>query len=94
MRVRWTRAALADLIAARDRLEAENPPAAAAMMRSVSSAIGTLRRHPRMGRVVPERRSLGYREMILPPYRLVYALNKGEVQVLRFWHSRRDPDTL
>jgi ParE toxin of type II toxin-antitoxin system, parDE len=41
--------------------------------------------------VAPERRSLGYREIILPPYRLVYAIAGNELQVLRFWHSRRDP---
>ncbi len=91
MRVRWTRLALADLIAARDHLVSENPVAAEAMLRTVREAVQKLRKHPRMGRVVPERRSLGYREIILPPFRLVYAVARDEVQVLRFWHARRDP---
>jgi prevent-host-death family protein len=91
VRVRWTRLALADLVAARDHLAAENIVAAAEMLRAVAGAIRSLRRHPRMGRVVPERRSLGYRELILPPYRLVYAITSVEIQVLRFWHARRDP---
>jgi toxin ParE1/3/4 len=91
MRVRWTRVALADMVAARDHLAVDNPAAAAAMLRAIATTLKKLRSHPRMGRVVPERRSLGYREVILPPYRLVYAISGNDVQVLRFWHSRRDP---
>jgi len=91
VRVRWTRLALADLISARDCLLSENPLSAEAMLRSVADAIAKLRRHPRMGRVVPERISLGYREIVLPPYRLVHAIARKEIHILRFWHARRDP---
>jgi toxin ParE1/3/4 len=91
VRIRWTRLALADLISARDHLAAENPLAAEALLSRVSEALKRLRKHARSGRIVPERRSLGYREVILPPYRLIYAVAGGEIQVLRLWHSRRDP---
>jgi toxin ParE1/3/4 len=91
VRVRWTRLALTDLISARDHLAAENPRAAEAMLRKVAQSLQTLGKHPRTGRVVPERRSLGYRELVLPPDRLVYAIAQAEIQVLRFWHARRDP---
>jgi len=94
VRIRWTRLALADLLAARDHLAVENPRAAEAMIRRVAASVRTLRKHPRMGRVVPERRALGYREVVAPPYRLVYAVARGEIQVLRFWHGRRDPSGL
>jgi addiction module RelE/StbE family toxin len=94
VRVRWTRLALADLVSARDRLLEENPRAAEAMLRQVTEALKKLRTHPRIGRIVPERRSAGYREIILPPYRLVYAIGRGEIHVLRYWHSRRDPTNL
>jgi toxin ParE1/3/4 len=91
VRVRWTRLALADLVSARDHLAVKEPRAAEAMLRRVAGSLQQLRRHPRMGRIVPERRSLGYREVVLPPYRLVYTITGGEIHVLRFWHSRRDP---
>jgi plasmid stabilization system protein ParE len=91
VRIRWTRFALADLIAARDHLASVDPGIAEAMLGGVSDALARLRKHPRMGRTVPERAALGYREVVLPPYRLVYLLAGSEIQVLRFWHSRRDP---
>jgi toxin ParE1/3/4 len=91
VRIRWTQVALADLTSARDRLLSENPVAAEAMLRNVRGAISKLRRHPRIGRVVPERRALGYREIVLAPYRLVYAIARNEIHILRFWHARRDP---
>jgi toxin ParE1/3/4 len=91
VRVRWTRLALDDLVSARDHLASEDPGAADDLVRKVAGAVRKLRKHPNLGRVVSERRSLGYRELVLPPYRLVYAVVAGEVQMLRLWHSRRDP---
>ena len=91
MRVRWTRLAVADVVSARDHLASDDPRAADDLLRKVAAAVRKLRKHPNLGRVVSERRSLGYRELVLPPYRLVYAVVGGEIQVLRFWHSRRDP---
>jgi len=91
VRVRWTQLALADLVSARDHLASEDPGAANDLLRKVAGAVRKLRKHPNLGRVVPERGSFGYRELVLPPYRRVYAVVAGEVQVLRFWHSRRDP---
>jgi toxin ParE1/3/4 len=91
VRVRWTRIALDDLISARDHLTSEHPHTADDLLRKVAGAVRKLRKHPNLGRVVSERCSLGYRELVLPPYRLVYAVAAGELQVLRFWHSRRDP---
>jgi plasmid stabilization system protein ParE len=89
VRVRWTRLALSDLVSARDHLAFDDARAANELLRKVAAAIRKLRKYPGLGRMVPERRSLGYRELVLPPYRLVYAL--AEIRVLRFWRSRRDP---
>jgi toxin ParE1/3/4 len=91
VRIRWTRVGLGDLSSARDHLLAENPAAAEAPLLRVADALAKLNQHPRMGRIVPERRSLGYREVMVGPYRLVYLISKGELQILRFWHARRDP---
>jgi len=91
VRIRWTRLALADLVSTRDHLD---PGSAEAMLARVSNTLARLRKHPRIGRIVPERAAAGYREIVLPPYRLVYLIAGSQIQVLRFWHSRRDPPGL
>ena len=92
VRVRWTPLALADLLAARAWLLARSGSAERALVRDLARALARLCKHPRLGRVVPERRRSGWREIMLPPFRLVYALEGRELHVLRFWHSRRDPE--
>jgi len=52
---------------------------------------------PYLGRLVPERAERDCREVIAPPYRIIYRVleDKGVVQVLRFWHAARGtPDGL
>lgn len=92
-RIRWTRLALDDLRAARSYIATDDPAAAArALMKRVRQAVRRLATLPLSGRVVPERRTQGYREVIVAPYRVVYEVTAdGEVHVLRVWHGRRDP---
>jgi toxin ParE1/3/4 len=94
LRIRWTRLALQDLADSRAHLEREAPLAWTKMASRLRGALSQLRRHPGSGRVVPERRAQGYREIVLPPYRLVYAIESRELHVLHFWHARRNPDGL
>jgi plasmid stabilization system protein ParE len=42
-----------------------------------------------MGRIVPEYGLPSLRELIHPPYRIVYLLKADEVQVIRVWRSER-----
>ena len=51
--------------------------------------IENLSEHPKMGRVVPEYGLPSLRELIHPPYRIVYLLKADEVQVIRVWRSER-----
>ena len=44
---------------------------------------------PEMGRIVPEF-ELGYlRELIRPPFRIVYRRDKSKVRIVRIWRSER-----
>lgn len=45
--------------------------------------------HPDMGRVVPEFGQLHLRELIRPPFRIVYRREKRKVRVVRIWRSER-----
>jgi plasmid stabilization system protein ParE len=45
---------------------------------------------PEMGRLVPELQDLRTRELIVSPYRVIYRIEHGEVQILAFVHGRQD----
>lgn len=45
--------------------------------------------NPAMGRVVPEFDQPFLRELIHPPYRIVYRRDPGWVRVIRVWRSER-----
>jgi plasmid stabilization system protein ParE len=46
---------------------------------------------PEIGRVVPEFRDPGLREVICRSYRIIYRLNRTDqsLEVVRFWHGAR-----
>jgi plasmid stabilization system protein ParE len=45
--------------------------------------------HPDMGRMVPEFGQHSLRELIHPPFRIVYRRDSGAVRVVRVWRSER-----
>jgi len=51
--------------------------------------IEALSEFPDMGRVVPEFRIKNLRELIVPPFRIVYRRDKTRVRVVRVWRSER-----
>ncbi len=49
----------------------------------------TLADHPDIGRVVPEFSNDNIRELIHPPFRVVYLREKSLISVVRIWRSER-----
>jgi toxin ParE1/3/4 len=45
--------------------------------------------HPLSGRVVPEFNVEHLREIIYPPFRIVYRHDKNKVRIVRIWRSER-----
>ena len=45
--------------------------------------------HPAIGRVVPEFGQEFLRELIHPPFRIVYRSDPGRIRVIRVWRSER-----
>lgn len=45
--------------------------------------------HPLSGRVVPEFHVEHLREIIYPPFRIVYRHSKNKVRIVRIWRSER-----
>jgi len=88
--LRWTGPALADLRAIRLYVAQDKPEAAKALAEKIRTSVLRLRTLPESGRVVAELEPRGYREIIVPPYRIIYEVGAREVIILRVWHGRRD----
>jgi toxin ParE1/3/4 len=53
------------------------------------ASIEALADHPDMGRIVPELGQAFLRELIRPPFRIVYRRDGKHVRVVRVWRSER-----
>ena len=85
----WTGPALNDLREIRDYVSLDRPSAAEKLAKSIRTKVLRPKDHPLSGRVVPELAVHGYREVIVPPYRIVYEVQDKRIVILRVWHGRR-----
>lgn len=90
MRVRWLRAAIRSLDAEADYMAQENSVAAAEMFEYVKTRVDALGEFPATGR---PGRVPGTRELVIDryPYLVPYRVAGNELQVLRVFHTRRQP---
>ena len=65
------------------------PAVGARLLGEIVERIETLKSHPDMGRVVPEFGQENLREIIHPPFRIVYRRDKARVRIVRVWRSER-----
>jgi toxin ParE1/3/4 len=96
-RVDWADVAKRDLLAIIDYLVERVPDAAGSTLDKLERRAAALRRSPERGRVIPELARLQlrqYRELIVPPYRLVYRVAGRRVLVLGVLDSRRNLEDL
>jgi len=83
--------AKADLLEAVAFIRREPPAAARRIYTEIHRQTGLLRTHPLMGRIVPEFENRYLRELIVPPFRILYRLLPQErvVEVVAVVHSAR-----
>ncbi len=89
-KILWTGPALDDLREIRDYISLDKPEAAKKLAKTIREKVLRLQDHPLSGRIVPEMAELGYREVIVAPYRIVYEVQKNRVVILRVWHGKRE----
>ena len=67
------------------------------LVAKVLQRVETLVEHPDIGRIVPEFEQSFLRELIHPPFRIVYRHDTKRVRMVRVWRSERllhlDPDS-
>lgn len=91
--VLWALTAGRDLEGVLFHIEEESPFEASRVLGRLRAAALRLNRFPKRGRVVPELREQGvlaYRELVIPPWRMIYRIEGARVWVLAVVDSRRD----
>jgi toxin ParE1/3/4 len=92
--VRWTAQASDDLQAIYDFIERDSPHYAQVIVEDILDAIDKLERFPLMGRHIPEFAREDLRELIKPPYRIVYRVGEVVRILTIFRASRLFPSSL
>jgi plasmid stabilization system protein ParE len=90
VRISFAHAAIEDLEQVLAYYTAEGvPEVGRRLVADVVAAVETLATHPDMGRVVPEFNTDNLRELIRPPFRIVYRREPRRIRVVRVWRSER-----
>jgi addiction module RelE/StbE family toxin len=96
-RVEWTEVARRDLEEIVDHVSKDRPVAALRLLDLIEEKASSLSSLPLRGRLPPE---LGrfevrhYRELVIPPYRLIYRLLGDSVFILGVFDGRRNLEDL
>ncbi len=65
------------------------PDVGARLVGGVIERVEQISAFPESGRVVPEFETPWLRELIYPPFRIVYRIDDDRVRVVRVWRSER-----
>lgn len=87
--LRWTETAIGDLESIREYIRHDSPIMAQLVTTQLYESVSLLRDYPDAGRVVPERNHPALRELIRPPYRIVYERLPDAVEILTVFHAAR-----
>ena len=95
--VLWTSVAERDLKAIIEYIAADSPRNALEILHRIKAQAAGLQALPERGRVVPELQDQGivqYRELIIPPWRLIYRISTREIYVLSVIDSRQNVEDI
>jgi len=86
----WSPSARLDLKEIVVFIAEDDPQAAERFGYLIIEATKSLAEFPQKGRSVPEFKGNTFREVIFPPYRIIYRIpGAGSVEIVRVWHSSR-----
>lgn len=90
MKVLWTEESRRGLSEIRDYIGLDSPSSAERVLRDIVESTKRLMRVPQSGRRLPGWLQEHLREVISPPYRVVYAVENRVVVILAVLHGKRD----
>jgi toxin ParE1/3/4 len=89
----WTHVAENDLINIIEYISVDSPQIALKILKKIKQKASNLYTLPERGRIVPELQGQGifqYRELVIPPWRLIYRIAEREIFVLSVIDSRQN----
>ena len=95
--VKWALVAQIDLQQILDYVALENPGQALQILGNIKQKASALTAMPDRGRIVPELKDQGipiYREILVPPWRIIYRVSDSTVFVLSVIDSRRNVEDI
>jgi toxin ParE1/3/4 len=89
MIVVWTRNVTRELRAVHDYIAQNSPKYARGMVDRITRRTKALARFPRLGPEVTEYQDESIRELYEHPYRIIYRIRKGRIEVLSIVHGAK-----
>lgn len=90
LQIIFSESAVTDLEEIREYyLEQQVPEVGDRFVREIIALIEELPSHPDRGRVVPEFNQSKLRELVHPPFRIVYRRDPQSLSIVRIWRSER-----
>ena len=85
--IRWTEQAAQDLEDIKTFISKDSPAYALAVVSKLYNAVSQLEIFPESGRIVPERGQSDIRELVRPPFRIVYRRRAEVIDILLVFRS-------
>ncbi len=93
----WSETSEKDLTGIVEYIAADSPSNAFEIFKEIKQKASRLYTFPDRGRIVPELKDQGivlYRELIVPPWRIIYRISKKAVYILSVLDSRQNVEDI
>ena len=93
----WSETSEKDLMGIVEYIAADSPSNAFEIFKEIKKKASSLYTFPDRGRIVPELQDQGiflYRELIVPPWRMIYRISKKTVYILSVLDSRQNVEDI
>ena len=90
MKIRFTPSARLQFLEGLAYIRRDNPLAASKFREEAERVLRRLDEYPESARVIPEFPDLPQREVLVPPYRFFYRVEKKTVWIVAVWHGAQE----
>jgi prevent-host-death family protein len=89
MKIRWSPLAVSRITDIGDYIAIDYPERALRIVKEIIRSVSRLKQFPKSGRIVPEFENPDIREVLHPPYRILYQEYGDAIEILTVMHSRQ-----